>query len=356
MRVLLVEPWFGGSHAAWANGYRRHSTHDVELLTLPDEAWRWRLRGAALTLAQEFDHRPDVVLASSMLDVAQFLGHARRLLAGVPVVLYMHENQLTYPLPEGTQRDMDAALTNWTSMAAADHVVFNSEHHRTSWFGDLPQMLRTMPEPRHGELVEEVRARSSVAPVGVELEWLDDPPEPDPGPPLIVWNHRWEHDKRPDLLVGAIRRLLAAGVEFRLAVLGEAPTGMPEVFERLPELLGDRLVQFGFAPRLLYEQLLGTATVVLSTADHEFFGVAVVEAMAAGARPVLPARLSYPELVPDGLAADTLFATRGELDRLLVEACAAGRGSMPAVAEHVQRFAWPTVAPVYDRLLESVAG
>ena len=39
---------------------------------------------------------------------------------------------------------------------------------------------------------------------------------------------------------------------------------------------------------------------MLSTARHEFFGVAVVEALLAGCLPWLPDRLSYPELLPAG--------------------------------------------------------
>jgi len=40
---------------------------------------------------------------------------------------------------------------------------------------------------------------------------------------------------------------------------------------------------------------------VLSTARHEFFGIAVVEALLAGCLPWLPDRLSYPELLPPAL-------------------------------------------------------
>ena len=36
---------------------------------------------------------------------------------------------------------------------------------------------------------------------------------------------------------------------------------------------------------------------IVSTADHEFFGISVVEAIAAGAYPLLPRRLAYPEIL-----------------------------------------------------------
>ena len=38
-----------------------------------------------------------------------------------------------------------------------------------------------------------------------------------------------------------------------------------------------------------YLELIGTCDVVASTARHEFFGIAVAEAMAAGCAPLLPA-------------------------------------------------------------------
>ena len=35
MRVLLVEPYLGGSHADWAEGLTRHSTHEVVAVGIP---------------------------------------------------------------------------------------------------------------------------------------------------------------------------------------------------------------------------------------------------------------------------------------------------------------------------------
>jgi hypothetical protein len=47
-----------------------------------------------------------------------------------------------------------------------------------------------------------------------------------------------------------------------------------------------------------YWKWLHKADWVLSTANHEFFGIAVVEALFAGCLPWLPEKLSYPELLP----------------------------------------------------------
>ncbi|MBT8214185.1 MAG: DUF3524 domain-containing protein, partial [Acidimicrobiia bacterium] len=47
MRVLLVEPYYAGSHRAWADGYVASSRHDVSLLTHDARFWKWRMHGSA---------------------------------------------------------------------------------------------------------------------------------------------------------------------------------------------------------------------------------------------------------------------------------------------------------------------
>src|SRR6476619_5954197 len=109
MRILYLDPFHGGSHAAVAEGYAHHSRHDITLLTLSIAGgWRWRMRGAAVSLARRLrEHaraqpaRFDLIIATDMLDLAAFLGLTSNLTAGVPRALYFHENQLTYPLPPG---------------------------------------------------------------------------------------------------------------------------------------------------------------------------------------------------------------------------------------------------------------
>ena len=53
MKILLLEPYCGGSHQAWAQGYAANSRHDVTLLGLPARFWKWRMQGGALTLAEQ---------------------------------------------------------------------------------------------------------------------------------------------------------------------------------------------------------------------------------------------------------------------------------------------------------------
>ena len=90
---------------------------------------------AAVSLARRFRGvaPPDALVATDMMDLAAFLGLARKALGAAPVLLYMHENQFTYPLPAGTEETAPPGsarayrMANFTSMLAADRVAFNSD-------------------------------------------------------------------------------------------------------------------------------------------------------------------------------------------------------------------------------------
>jgi len=356
MQILLVEPYYGGSHRAWADGYAGSSEHDVTLVTHEARFWKWRMHGAHLTMAAGLVDRPDVVLASSMMDVAGFLGATRETIGTAPVAVYFHESQFTYPLSPLDRPDLTYPMTNWSSAAVADLVLFNSEFHRWTFFAEADRFLRQFPDRPHTDLIADVEKRSEVLPVGIDTTRFCERQAAD-GPPLLLWNQRWEHDKGPDELVELFEALIESGIDFRAAVVGERFVSAPPAFDRLPEILGDRLVAHGFVPDAEYADLLSRADVVVSTAHQEFFGVAVVEAIYAGAFPVLPNRLVYPERIPldlrdrclyddaNGLVAKVRWAMENRSDAADIAA-----DLSPTMAE----FDWAVVAPRYDAAIASL--
>lgn len=369
MRILLISPYHGGSHAAWAEGLARHSRNEVELSTLPARFWKWRMHGAAVTLSRALraDAPPDLLLVTDMLDVTTFLALTRSVTASTPVVLYAHENQLTYPLPDDTdsgpmrrqrgERDLHYAFINWASMLAVDRVVFNSAFHRDSFLEALPAFLSHFPEYNELGSVEELEDRSTVLPVGIDGAELEAgrPDDASPSSPLVLWNQRWEYDKNPEAFFAAILEAVDAGADFRVALCGESFGREPPAFAAARRRLGDRLVHVGFASRDRYIRLLWEATLTVSTAHHEFFGVGVLEAIRCRTFPLLPDRLSYPELLPETAHARCLYRDHEDLVERLV-----GALERPSsVAELVDRelapaaaaFDWERVAPRYDDLL-----
>ena len=374
MRILLLEPYCGGSHRAWAEGYAAHSRHDVTLLALPARFWKWRMQGGALTLAEQartLSFRPDLILASDMLNLPAFLGLTRDFLSGIPTALYCHENQLTYPLSlssplvggteGGQKRDLTYAMINWLSMLAADRVFFNSRYHLEDWFDELPRLLQHFPDYTHTHRITEVQAKSEVLPVGCDLRRLDRIPtlrrfpEPSQGfPPLILWNQRWEYDKDPETFFRALYALCEAGVDFRVALAGRNYRQSAPEFEAARERLGARVVHFGYADDAQYVTLLRRADVVVSTARHEFFGVAVVEAIYGGCFPVLPRRLAYPELIPQSYHEACLYEDfEGLVERLRWALTHPERASTLAaeLRSAVARFDWAEMGLCYDAAL-----
>src|SRR5688572_26913065 len=194
--------------------------------------WKWRMQGGAVTLAtkaveaHDAGLRPDLLVATDMVNLPAFLALTRPRFDRTPIVLYFHENQLTYPLRDGDVRDYTYAYVNYLSALAADRVVFNSRYHHDEFFGALPDLLRRFPDYTHLETIGRLRAKSEVIHLGLDLEGHDrNRPaagrDRDSGPPVVLWNHRWEHDKRPDAFFRAVNRLDDAGVRFRLILAGQ---------------------------------------------------------------------------------------------------------------------------------------
>jgi glycosyltransferase involved in cell wall biosynthesis len=98
--------------------------------------------------------------------------------------------------------------------------------------------------------------------------------------------------------------------------------------------------------------------VVVSTAHQEFFGVAVVEAIAAGAFPVLPDRLVYPEHIPPEYRDRCLYAGSDafvEKVSWALEHREAARVIAAELAPAMATFDWTVVAPRYDAALERLS-
>jgi len=366
VRIVLLEPYDTGSHRAWMHGYRQHSTHDITLLSLPGNYWKWRMHGGAVTLARlylEADPRPDLILATDMLDLTTFLALTRRTTAAIPTAVYFHENQLTYPLGPRQRQEWQnhLAFINYASALAADAVFFNSGYHRDAFLGELPRLLKHYPDYTELDSIARLRAKSEVLPPGLDLRRLDafKPEEARRGPPLILWNHRWEYDKNPRAFLNALGRLADEGLAFEVALTGENVRRTAEEFEAARDRLGSRVIQYGYVPRFEdYARLLWMADVQVSTAYHDFFGLSTVEALYCGCISFLPRRLNYPDLIPAEYHARYLYQ-EGEITYVLrryLSGARETREKAPAdLREHVSRFDWSIQAPRYDRALTALA-
>ncbi len=377
VEILYLNPYHGGSHAATARGYAAHSRHTITLRTLPiDGGWRWRMRGAAVTFARmvrEEALSPDLIFTTDMLDLATFRALARHTLPPhIPAVVYFFENQLTYPLPTGRSRDLAFAWTNYTTMLAADGVLFNSDFHRRWCFGALPDLLRRYHDYHELAMIAAIAAKTQTLPTGIDLARLapnateqgeeamrrGDAPQPaPPNPwPVIAWISRWDYDKQPQVFFDALEALEQRGAAFQLIVAGEHVDPNAPEFVAARERWAGRLLHWGYpADTATYRRLLHRADIVVSTAIQETLGIGIIEALACGCIPILPRRLSYPELLPAAYHADCLYddfdGLVQQLHRALLRRDELCRRAWPAIAAP---YDWSQMAPRYDALLEEI--
>ncbi len=303
---LFLEPFYGGSHRYLVDELADRLPFPVRLWTLPARKWKWRMRGAALQFSDRWRREQPAVsgiFCSSMLDVAALRGLLPSEARSLPLVVYFHENQLRYPVRIDDKRDFHYAWTNIQSALAADCLLWNSHYNLNSFLEELPAFLRRLPDGNFADCAERIRTKSQVLSVPLPIRELRErgtKAAARTGICRLLWNHRWEHDKGPERLFDALTRLAADGLEFELSLLGESYTERPPIFAEAERELGERIVHWGFIPeREDYLDALCRADFVLSTAEHEFQGLAVLEAAACGAIPLVPDDLAYTEIWPD---------------------------------------------------------
>jgi len=302
LRVLAIEPYYGGSHQAFLDGWIRHSRHHWDIISLPAHSWKWRMRHAAIHASEQIQQRMktgkswDLVFCSDMLNLVELKGLHPALFATLPTVLYFHENQLTYPSQTPREWDHHFVFTNFMSAIAADHVWWNSHFNKNEFLGNVGAFLSRMPDYQPNHLVTTIYPKSEVQYPPVELTNLDRNPSSDL--PLICWAARWEFDKNPQLFFDAIRILQGQGRGFRISVIGESFDHSPPVFAQARKEFTDIIHRWGFQPsRNDYWKSLSESDFFVSTAIHEFFGITAVEAIGCGCFPVLPQSLAYPEVL-----------------------------------------------------------
>jgi glycosyltransferase involved in cell wall biosynthesis len=219
----------------------------------------------------------------------------------------------------------------------------------------LPPFLNEFPDERqHGHL-ETVKGKSVVLPVGCAIDEIPLGPKDDP--PLVLWNHRWDPDKDPSSFIAVMARLAQTGIDFRIALTGERFVKQRREYDESIAALGHLVIVDDHLERGEYLGVLGRSTIVMSTALQEFFGVSIVEAMAAGALPVLPRRLVYPERIPFEVGDRTLYGSQDQAVELLASALGSvqeTRALGSALRAEVDRYDWSVVAPTYDEWLESI--
>uniref|UniRef100_A0A8C1P8F2 tRNA-queuosine alpha-mannosyltransferase n=1 Tax=Cyprinus carpio TaxID=7962 RepID=A0A8C1P8F2_CYPCA len=389
MSVLLLEAFCGGSHKQLVD-LLKESVEDCVSFTLPAKKWHWRARTSALYFMQAVPASSSyrVLFTSSVLSLAELVA-LRPDLARLKKVLYFHENQLVYPVRKSQERDFQYGYNQILSCLVADVVVFNSSFNMESFLSSISTFMKTMPDHRPKDLDQLIRPKCRVlhfpirfpdvtrsVPISLTTKIVAGPQQSlEPAnvtpcqntlqnqpvsrpcgdergnlrPLHIVWPHRWEHDKDPQLFFQTLLKLKERQLSFEVSVLGETFADVPDIFSEAKEQLVDHIQHWGFMPsKEDYLKALCQADVVVSTAKHEFFGVAMLEAVHCGCYPLCPRALVYPEIFP----ATYLYSTPEQLCKRLQDFCKRPQLVRQHVTQvNISAFSWNTLGDSFRALL-----
>jgi glycosyltransferase involved in cell wall biosynthesis len=371
VRVLLLSAYAARSHVHWQQALQTaFSRWQWRVLTLPPRHFSWRVRGNALYWSMHerktLDGDYDLLIATSMVDLATLRGLVPAM-AQVPTVLYFHENQFEYPQARQQYNLVEAQLTSIYSALAADQIVFNSRYNRDSFVHGCAALLQKLPDCVPRGVVPTLLDKSSVIPVPFDGRECAEALPRWPGaegavgkrPLRLLWVGRFEHDKGGDGLLRILSRLDASGLDYELAMTGQQFRESPPVFKQIQLSFSHRVVQFGYVESISeYKALMGAADIVLSTALHEFQGLAVMESVALDCRPVVPRRLVYPEIYPDAFCYDS-YPDDPEREAASAVALIAKLAADIAVAQvaspDVASYSLRRLAPYYEAVFVSTA-
>jgi len=366
--ILLLSSYDTPSHVYWREGLVQHfPEHQWQTLVLPPRYFSWRIRGNSLSWAFGKDRETlykkyDLIIATSMVDLSALRGFLPHL-ADIPTVVYCHENQFVYPRNDYQHSPVEQQLTSIYALLCADKVVFNSTFNRKTFHDGAEKLLKMMPDFVPEGLIAALDAKSMVIPVPLNDDCKLESAKSKNF--TLIWNHRWEYDKGPDRLLLAIQAVLAKKIPVKFNIVGQQFRNEPEEFAKIHSLLlkEDALSAWGHQSRKNYVNCLRSSHVVLSTAMHDFQGLAVMEAVAADCVPLLPDRVAYQDFYPANYRYESnipdMQAEAEALAKKIVQLYQKWRDnqwqeSTALLAREIHLPFWSTQKPVYQRLIDTL--
>ncbi len=310
-KILLLSGYDAASHQYWRQLLESHlPEYEWTQVAMPDRHFYWRVRGNSLGFAYNYrevlEQSYDLLITTSMVDLSSLRGFCPTL-ANTPTLVYFHENQFAYPVSNAKPNLVNVQLTSIYTALCADKILFNSNFNRQTFYRGVSELLKRFPDEVPKGLVEQLQPLSDVLPVPIELLSSDVKIEEKSinSPVQIVWNHRWEYDKQPDVFFNAMKHLKQAGLSFQLHILGQSFRNQPECFAEAEQSLSDEILTFGYQSRTDYLDILSFANIVVSSSLHDFQGLSLQEGIAQGCMPIAPDRVAYPEYIPEQLLYET---------------------------------------------------
>jgi glycosyltransferase involved in cell wall biosynthesis len=345
MKILLLSAYNTHSHNYWCNllisGLPQFKW---TLLTLPPRKFSWRIRGNALSWMAENNkvllEDYDTVLATSMVDFSSIIGLYPHL-GTANKVIYFHENQFEYPLSDNKgHSNVESMMVNLYGALAADKVIFNSRYNMESFFIGAKKLLKKINDHSPLSIVDTIEDKSSLLPVPICEKHIKVENKIKNS---IIWNHRWEYDKNPEDFYKSLIILKDRGVDFSLIMMGIEFKNSPPAFNKIKSDFSSEILCWGHQTPEEYINWLKKGELIISTAIHEFQGLAVMEGVQYGAIPVVPNRLSYPEWFKD----EYLYSNTPEDMATLMEK----KFMTPGTSPNLNNLSWENLKYSYKKII-----
>jgi glycosyltransferase involved in cell wall biosynthesis len=358
MLIYLIDPYYTDSHKSWAEGLQKYSQHQIEIYSLPASKWKWRMEGGAIELAEQVNansRQPDLFLVTDMLNLSLFKSLLNKDLRSIPTALYFHENQLTYPYSEDDQakqlnRDLHFAFINYTSALCAEHVFFNSKYHQDVFLGALSKFIGRLPDFK-GDPIEQLIKKCSVLYLGVDLIERFGPINFKSRAPDILWNHRWEYDKNPEMFIKLIDDLSEKELNFRLNILGRRFRNSPVDIGAFTKKYQKLILNSGFQEEGDYLDTVKESAILPITSKQDYFGISLIEAMYCGVVPLAPNRLVFPEHLEQ--FPELIYSSFEELSEKAEQLLNEQRPLLRKNVHHyATKFDWKNLIHSYDHQLD----
>ncbi len=321
-KILLLSGYDASSHRYWRTTLEQEIKEvDWTQLSLPDRHFYWRVRSNSLSFA--FEHQEileqdyDLILATSMVDLSSLRGFCPSL-AKIPTIVYFHENQFAYPVSDQQPNLVNVQITSIYSALCADKLLFNSNYNRSSFLEGAKTLLKRMPDHVPAGLVDTLVHKAEVMAVPIESRNCESTLNVN-HEPHIIWNHRWEYDKQPEVFFDALNLLKASGQAFKLHIVGQSFRNKPDCFERAKQSFVDEILTYGFQSKEDYFSLLENSDIVISSALHDFQGLSIQQAIVAGCTPIAPNRVAYPEYIPQEYLYESSKNPKQEAENLFIK-------------------------------------
>ena len=261
-----------------------------------------------------------------------------------PVIVAQHHYIIHPSLPYLTEGLFPRLWAQMGGTIAADAVVLNSRHTGV-------MMDEAFSEWLTPEKMSDIKDKTVVLPFGLVDERFDaalaDPP-PDPGEPVFIYNHRFEHYKQPRVTAEVLTRLRLGGRKFSVWATQSGGSFGGGV----KDFPVDRLV--GHPEQSVYLRNIAVPAINTLNSTHETFCISAMDSVALGHLLVAPDGVTFPELVPDGYP----FLFRSEAEQETMLATIIDRWPADVVewgprlrAFARERFAWDRYVKSYATLL-----